>query len=338
MVGICTKSEALFILINSVECLLFIGAGDVGTLCLIAKSAKPKEISSFGDFHADHRPRSFDLCILLASKRVVRRLPRNQGKWLHWLDHLIKRHEHNCFLAAATLRGAYIQPRKMFAIIGILAGLTAVARAQDFLYLKFNASQSAPNNGYDMWREAERHPNVTHDVSFDRWNQTEDGKDWSWSIGITDVYRPNLTVRDANELQETHNISNMSVALTTYSFSWPGGGSLNAAAADGYPGGQTSRNADFGPSCLYMVFADFPQNVSDALDSSSASCASAIGDSCVQTIMNGFSGVDCDSGNFPSFDVSNGTACSGSFGAASSGLTVNAYRKWPSDCGLTLVY
>lgn len=248
--------------------------------------------------------------------------------------HHIKRRAVKYVFAAATplLEIARNQTRKMFAIVGILAGLTAVTQAQDLLYLKFNASQSAPNNGYEMWRDAESHPNVTHDVKFDRWNQTEDGRDWGWSIGITDVYRPNLTVLDPNDLEESHNISNMSVALTTYSFSWPGGGSLNAAAADGYPGGQTSENADFGPSCLYMVLADFPQNVSDAWDSSSASCASAIGDSCVQTIMDGFSGVDCDSGNFPSFDVSNDTSCSGSFGAAHSGLIINAYRKSSSEC------
>lgn len=206
-------------------------------------------------------------------------------------------------------------------ILSLLISLTltavADAQAQHSDYVPFNASQSTPRTGRQSWLNIESSkPSFTNEVNFDRWNTTQASSNWRWKISTYDVKNPNITVYDLPDSQMNRNVSNSSVAFTTYSFSWPEDGTLNAA---------TRAEDSTRDSCFYFIDVAFPQNVSNAWDGSSASCTSALGDSCVQAIMNGISGHGCDSGNFPFqvyFD-----ACAGSLGAAENGPIVNAYRE-----------
>ncbi|KAF7191757.1 hypothetical protein HII31_06802 [Pseudocercospora fuligena] len=200
----------------------------------------------------------------------------------------------------------------MITPIPILALLFTLTSARDQIpnYLIFNASQSVPTNGYDSFQTASQNPNATHTVNFNYNNVTEAGRNWSWTLEISDVPMPNATYYN-NTSRQNVTLPNAHVALTTYDLSWPEGETLDDAA--------DAR------SCLYMIYGRFQPNVLDLYDSSSSSCDTVLGEECLGAIRDAMRpGRSCETSNFPRLN-SLPASCGNSLGQTTGGMAVNAY-------------
>lgn len=194
-------------------------------------------------------------------------------------------------------------------------------------YQAFGANSSAPADGYATFRAADRTPNETHQVTFNRDNTITSGKNWTWTLKISDVLMPNYTGTDLDSLRPS-DPQNAHVAFTTYDFAWPEGGNLNQAVGKGE--NLNSAVATLNPSCMYMIYAQWPSNVSEKYDPSSSDCTSALGDDCVNAILTGLHGeAGCETQNFPT-NSQFIDQCDDSFGAllgAGGGWAVQAWRE-----------
>lgn len=208
--------------------------------------------------------------------------------------------------------------------LSILATLLQSASAilGNVNYVAFNGNSSGPQDGYQTFRDADRTPNETHAVGF-KYSST-DMQNWTWTLKASDVIMPNYTGTDLDTLQPNPP-ANAHVAYTTYDFSWPQGGSLNDAV---------QNELSPLPGCMFMIWADFPLNVSAKYDPSSSDCTSALGASCVSAIVSQMrSSSVCQSNNFPSYGRYS-EECADSFGATEGGFAVTAYSE--SSLSLTL--
>lgn len=148
-------------------------------------------------------------------------------------------------------------------------------------YVHYNAS-SIPPFSDPTFTAADI--NATREVSFNRAQTGSAGRNWTWTLSLRDVALPN----SPESTSEWNYAPGARAAYTTYSFSWPDDGNVNQAVED------------TGSQCMYNVFADFAMNVSNAWDSTSSSCASAIGTPCELYIINSLSNRSgCKSTNFP---------------------------------------
>lgn len=186
-------------------------------------------------------------------------------------------------------------------------------------YVAFDANSSAPRDGYQIFRNADRTPNETHAVGF-KFASTNN-QNWTWTLKASDVVMPNSTGTNLDTL-EPNPPANAHVAYTTYDFSWPQGGSLNDAVSD------PINEGSFGPSCMYMIWATFPLNVSAKYDPSSSDCTSALGAACVSAIVSQIrAGQECQTNNFPIYSNYQDD-CADSFGAIEDGgFATQAYGE-----------
>lgn len=183
-------------------------------------------------------------------------------------------------------------------------------------YVGFGTNSSAPDDGYATFKAADRMPNETHEVMFNRDNTITSGKNWTWTLKISNVAMPNDTGFDIGA-QRSVDYPNAHVAFTTYDFGWPQGGNLNQAVAKGENLNSAITNTY--PSCMYLIWAMWPANVSEKYDSSSSDCTSALGQDCVNKLLGGMQGgAECESNNFPSY-LANEDSCQDSFGAIEGG-------------------
>lgn len=148
-------------------------------------------------------------------------------------------------------------------------------------YVQFhgNASKAPPFNT-NSFIEANNNFNVSNtvNVTFPHNNQ------WSWNLQYSDVSIPNISTT----------ISGARVAYMSWNF-W--------IAYEAHKGLQNLNEGDEAkPTCVYYIDAPtLPANVSNAWDGTSSSCASALGNECVEAILNGtYITDDCNSGNMAS--------------------------------------
>ncbi|KAK4502601.1 hypothetical protein PRZ48_006027 [Zasmidium cellare] len=186
-------------------------------------------------------------------------------------------------------------------------------------YVVFNANSSGPTDGYQTFSAADRMPNETHAVT---WNYASNlNQNWTWTVKSSNVLMPNLTKGNVDDAANW--TANGHVAYTTYDFSWPQGGSLNAAVKNA----SEQNNGAYSPSCMYMLWANFPLNVSAKYDPSSSDCTSALGAECVKAITGNISAsTTCSANDFPSYSKYR-DVCADSFGAIDGdGLATQGYR------------
>ena len=114
----------------------------------------------------------------------------------------------------------------------------------------------------------------------------------------------------------TQAIPDAQVAFIDYRLSWNTGGSIEWFLQNN----QFGPTGTYNPSsvCMYFVWADFPQNVSDRYDGSFADCSDALGPQCVQAITDNMKGTgECETSDFPSIgNPAVRDACADSFGDA----------------------
>jgi hypothetical protein len=163
-------------------------------------------------------------------------------------------------------------------------------------------SAGLPSRGYASLTAADQLPNATHSINFQHANSGL----WNWTVRVSDVSMPN-----ASQL-----IPDAHVAYTTYSFSWPGQGTLqdalNAEAE------QESILTHYS-SCAVLFDALFPTNVTDKFDDSSSDCTSMLGAECVKalTTLVGSVNGDCKGFSIPTTLIQE--QCASSFGVALGG-------------------
>jgi hypothetical protein len=206
--------------------------------------------------------------------------------------------------------------------------LPALVSAQWPYYLRGDANSSAPSYNSPAFLAAAAEPNATHEVSFARTN-ISGNTDWTWTLSITDMQVPEGIPQSEEEtgLQLDPVASDARVAYTSYHFSWPEDGTIDQAVSR-----EDSRSRSAGVSCYYNLDVMFPQNVSDAWDSSSSSCSSAIGEACANLIISSLPSIEvteCQSGSFPWRDIYQAPECGPSFRAGTNpqGTSANAYGK-----------
>lgn len=167
----------------------------------------------------------------------------------------------------------------------------ASARAYDS-FLHFDGNTSTPPFDDPAFSSAPR--DATREVTFDFGN----GQNWTWTLSTSQVANSTFA-------------PDALFAYTTYSFDWPLDGNVNDAVSSA-----TRNYLDLGvdTQCLYNVWADFPQRVSNAWDPTSSDCSSAIGDECVQYLLQNMRNTSvCSSSNFPT-RVQSESPCESSFG------------------------
>lgn len=179
-------------------------------------------------------------------------------------------------------------------------------------YVTFDANSSAPTDGYQTFRANDRAANETHAVSFSY--ASNSNQNWTWTLKTSDVHMPNITGTNLDTAQP-NGPANPHVAFTTYDFSWPQGGSLNDAVKQS----SDQNNGAYAPSCMYLIWAQFPLNVSSKYDPSSSDCTGALGEACVKAIVgNMTASTRCETNNFPPY-LKYRDECADSFGAIEGG-------------------
>lgn len=168
-------------------------------------------------------------------------------------------------LSSCLNRSIASKPHNMKSALLPLLIATTLAQSPVKDYLFFNASSPAPYNGSATFLAADTNPNETHTVTFNRDNSTTSGRNWTWTLGLSNVSFPNVS---SSAPPDAH------VAYVTYDFSWPSGGdTIDQAVSDTQ-----------GSSCLIYLWAYFPRSVSNEYDPSSSSCESALGKECVEAL------------------------------------------------------
>lgn len=191
-------------------------------------------------------------------------------------------------------------------------------------YLHFNANTSDVPFDRPAFLSAE--PTAARELSFDRslGARSQGPITWNWKLSVSEVALPNTT--GFTTAWDTQPDSR--VAYTTFELSWPQDGNVNQAVAAEYRGPSYTNE-----SCIYHEWATLPQNVTNAWNSSSSSCRSAIGAECESYIINSM-------GNEPGCSVSNRQSlysrpeCAGSFGAATGETSTQSYGKHFRSCQL----
>lgn len=171
-------------------------------------------------------------------------------------------------------------------------------------YVRLQGNSSGPAAGYETLNAADKAPNASHAVAF----QLSPDRDWTWTLQISDVALPNISTT----IQEAH------VAYTTWHLS----STANASSDLDNLSSSSSES-----TCIYLIDAHFPSNVSTSWNDASSSCASAIGSQCESAILSHTrSSDDCFSGNFNGLGSEFDDACGTMFG--DQGLSTQGYRTF----------
>ncbi|TGJ76835.1 hypothetical protein E0Z10_g10805 [Xylaria hypoxylon] len=200
----------------------------------------------------------------------------------------------------------------------------------------FDINSSSIPPGLDAYSlnaviNAQQHPNATRGVVFKPFGfeggtgtpgavSTFGDIEWAWRINVSDFTAPNSTTDGSDEPVDTH------LVTTTYDFNWPVSDELS-----------TKLNSSTARFCLTMAnFHDLPVNVTNAYtdnDSNSPSCASTLGQACVDAILKGgsFQG-DAESGycQGPSQIWSSIPECQNTLGYTSTvshGFSLNTFSR-----------
>jgi hypothetical protein len=164
---------------------------------------------------------------------------------------------------------------------------------------------------------------VSHTVNFTRSPRlAAAGVDpWSWTLRVADI---------SASVQSDTRFPGARAAYTTYSFAWPGGGSLNDALRREV--GQDSSLVRKG-SCAVLFTLLLPSNVTSKYDDSSSDCTSMLGAECVTAFQNIVRAVDysdnegCDLSGLQLGSLDSGI-CGDSVEVSLSGFAGLATRKF----------
>ncbi|QIW99550.1 hypothetical protein AMS68_005068 [Peltaster fructicola] len=129
-----------------------------------------------------------------------------------------------------------------------------------------------PLNGTETFLQAVPHANASNTVPY-RYDLSQNGPDWSWTVNVTDVSMPNAST----------DLMNARVSYTTYSFGWPF--NLTLPETIQYYANSSRGQAQDARLLLPLEYT-IPQNTSAAYkDSDSGSCNNALGNDCVTALL-----------------------------------------------------
>jgi hypothetical protein len=154
----------------------------------------------------------------------------------------------------------------------LLAATCYAQPSADYRYVRANANTTELGGWNVTWTPEEvSQPDATRQVSFSQTpNNYAGGQNWTWTLAISEVAFADLSIDEPDSR----------VAFTTYTFEWPEGGDVNNTIFPTQPDTATTDK-----QCMYQIMANFAPNVSNAWDSGSASCASAIGIECEEYLL-----------------------------------------------------
>jgi hypothetical protein len=151
------------------------------------------------------------------------------------------------------------------------------------------------------YSSADSNANYSRTIDFLHNDHVEFGN-WQWTVRVSEV--------DANE-EALNYFPGARAAYTTYSFAWPGPGTLNDAL--GREAAQPAARIRTG-SCAVLFTLLLPSNVTSKYNDSSSDCASMLGTQCANALQGIVGRVDYKNGQCELSGLSLGPVSSGTCG------------------------
>lgn len=154
--------------------------------------------------------------------------------------------------------------------------LLPVTRALQYPSYGASPNGSFPAEGSDLFIAANKAPNASHTVTYDRFpiyyaDPDPPGRNWSWTVSTSDVSLPNAS----------SSLPNAHVAYTTYALSWPNDEPDDLRSA--------LQAEDRGGLCAVVVTnLRLPQENSNAWYAAGPDCYGVFDNTCYSTLANEF--------------------------------------------------
>lgn len=164
--------------------------------------------------------------------------------------------------------------------------MVPILRSLSILLLTTSAAgrvfPGTPYPGSDPdYTTADRNSNYTHTVTFKHSDRADAGT-WQWTLRVSEVPAYKYSENYAPGFHQ---------AYTTYSFAWPGNGTLNDALQNELE--QDPSLARTG-SCAVLLTILFPPEISATYDDSSSDCTSMLDEFCVAALKRMVEDVEFD--------------------------------------------